>query len=196
MREFYLRRIPIIVLIFVFFVAIFSFSCAILTANAYGEVYQVSNETQVKDFLNKLKNYSYYADDIYIGTTEDIDMQDYMHSTFSFTDIEKYPGESGIVNVYFNVAIKNVYNYNGDEISSNKHYGLFSNVENHSISVYYKVNFDFGVGSGIAPCSYYTYSGEEIDMPTVISPEGKTFLGWLEEGSSEYVTKISANTWA
>ena len=32
-------------------------------------------------------------------------------------------------------------------------------------------------------------------MPNVTPPEGKKFLGWVEEGSGEYVTKISATTW-
>ena len=195
MRGYYLRKISIFVVVFALLIAIFGFLNVALIANAYGEVYQVNNKTEAIDFLSKLKNYSYYADDIYIGTTEDIDMENHMHSTFSFSAIEKYPGESGVVNIYFNVAIVNLINHGGDNIVGNRHYGLFSNVEARSISVNYKVNFDFGDGSGTAPCSYYKYSAEEINMPNVTPPEGKKFLGWVEEGSGEYVTKISATTW-
>lgn len=195
MRGCYLRKISIFVVVFALLIAIFGFLNVALIANAYGEVYQVNNKTEAIDFLSKLKNYAYYADDIYIGTTEDIDMENHMHSTFSFTAIEKYPGETDVVNIYFNVAIVNLISHSGDNIAGNRHYGLFSNVEARSISVYYKVNFDFGYGSGTAPCSYYKYSAEEINMPNVTPPEGKKFLGWVEEGSGEYVTKISATTW-
>ena len=84
MRGYYLRKISIFVVVFALLIAIFGFLNVALIANAYGEVYQVNNKTEAIDFLSKLKNYAYYADDIYIGTTEDIDMEDHTSMSAGF----------------------------------------------------------------------------------------------------------------
>lgn len=187
-------------LLFVLFIFVLALSC--FTVNnvvfAYGNTYTLTTAQNVKDFLVELRNYTYYYDDIIIkGTqdtgTQDIDMGEYYHSSFSFSDIERYPGKSGVVNIYFDVGLTNIFRNDG-ECSGQTHYGLFSDVENKSISVYYKVNFDVGEGTLTNGYKYYQY-GYGNAMPTVTAPEGKTFLGWVEEGTETIVDKIGVTTW-
>lgn len=196
MRGYYLRKVSIFVVAFALLIAIFSLNTANTVTYADGEI-NINDAASLQTFLTKLRDRSsdYNGCIVNVGTSQPIDMGSHPHGSFSLVGIDNISGADCNTEIYINVPILNVVNYQGDSNPNAPHYGLFTGVEGSLIWVYYKVNFDFGVGSGTAPCSYYRYSGVEINMPNVTAPDGKKFIGWVEEGSSEYITKISATTW-
>ncbi len=195
MRGYCLRKASILVVVFALLIAIFSLNTVNTVTRAAGEI-DVNDAASLQTFLTKLrKNSSEYNGCIVsVGNTQAIDMGDYPHGSFSLAGIDNISGEECNTEIHINVPIINVTNYQGDSDPNAPHYGLFSGVEGSLIWVYYKVSFNLNGGTSNELFSEYRATVEKV-LPSVSAPEGKKFLGWVEEGSGEYVTKISTTAW-
>ncbi len=179
-----------VVLLLLLFVLVFFTSFSTPSNVAYAlETY---DSISLWEGLSSIANNDFDDYEFVVGNETDISLSDYYGYETIFLNrpiFSNLVDSYGEFNITFNVSITDVFNYDGEDLSLEKHYGLFnSDSKIDGVNILYKINYKGALDSVIGTLTpYYTFN----TIQTL--PGLQSGYHWEENGTE--VSTITQGAW-